>query len=138
MNEAAQRQMEKVTQNLIQACDEMSENYRQSVDAVMESTSALAKGCEELSRNFGSLLQEQVAHALNTGKTFMSAKSVKEITDLQAEYIKGFLDQWMAGTGRLSEISARVTQEALTPVAKQANNAIGKAGEQVQRVSRAA
>jgi len=126
-------QMEKVTQGLIQACDEMNATCRQSMDAVMESTSVLTRGCEELSRKFGNLMQESMERTLSAGKTMMSAKSIKEIADLHAEFMKDYFEQWMTGTGKLSEISARVSQKAIEPVARHAGTAISKAAEKAQQ-----
>jgi phasin family protein len=125
--------MEKVTQGIMQACDDMNVNCCKSVDALVEATTAMSKGCQEFSRRLGTLVQESVARAMNTGKIMMSAKSVKEIADLQSEFAKEFFDQWVEGTGHLSQISARVTQEALSPVAKHANDAMSKAAQRVQQ-----
>jgi phasin family protein len=131
-------QMDKVAQNLIQACDEINANYRQSMDAVVESTAAITRGCDEISRNWSGFMQEQMERALNTGKTMMTAKSIKEIADLQNEFIKDCFDQWMAGTGRISEISARVTQQAFEPVARHANDTICKVTQKARQQGRAA
>src|ERR1700733_7324799 len=120
----ASEQMEKVTQGIIQACDEVNVGCCKSVDAMIEATAAMSKGCEEFSRKLGSLMQESVSRTMNAGKTMMAARSIKEISDLHAEFTKGLFDQWLAGTGRLTEISARVTQEALEPVTRHANDAM--------------
>jgi phasin family protein len=98
----------------------------------------MSKGYEEFSRKLGTMVQESVSRALNTSKTMLSATSIKEIGELQSEFAKDFFEQWMAGTGRLSEISARVTQEALTPVARQASDTMSKAAQKAQQSSRAA
>jgi hypothetical protein len=85
--------MEKVTQGLLQACDEVNTNCCQSVNAMVEATAAMSKGCEEFSRKLGTLIQESVSHAMKTGKTMMAAKSVKEFGELQTEFAKSFFDQ---------------------------------------------
>jgi len=115
--------MEKVTQGMIQACDDVHTNCSKSVDALVEAGTAVSKGCEEFGRNWGSLVQKSLANALSTSKTMMSARSFKEVSDLQTEFMKEFFDSWMAGAGRLSEISSRVTQQAFEPVAKHAQQA---------------
>ncbi|MGE3624321.1 MAG: phasin family protein [Bdellovibrionales bacterium] len=125
-------QMEKTTQGLIKACDEMGTNCSKSVDAVVEATSAVSKGCEEFSRKWGDLVQESVARTLAAGKTMMNARSLKEISDLQTEFMKECFDTWLAGTSRLSEISARTTQEAFEPVARHASDTMNKAARQAQ------
>lgn len=123
----ASEQMEKISQGMKQACDDASSNCCRSVDALVEATAAMSKGCEEFSRNLGALIQESVSRALNTGKIMVSARSLEEMGKLQAECAKDLFDQWIAGTGRLTEISARMTREALEPVAQHANDAMSKA-----------
>lgn len=129
----ASAQMEQVTQGIIQACDEVNVNCCKSVDALVEATSAMSKGYEEFSRKLGSLMQESVSRAMNAGKTMMAAKSIKEVGDLQTEFAKGLFDQWLQGTGRLTEISARITQEAFQPVARHANDTMSKVAERAQQ-----
>ena len=136
MNEPTEH-MEKITQGLKTACDDMSTSYRSSVNAAVEATSVITKGCEELSRKFGDLMQTSMERAVNTGKTMMSARSVQEFSNLHNEYMKEAFDHWVAGTGKLSEISARVTQQAMQPVARHANDAMNKAAEKARQSSAA-
>src|ERR1700744_6629263 len=108
-------QMEKVTQGLIEACEQMSANCSKSVDAFVEENS--------------------VARTVDTGKTMLAAKNGQEAAEIHAELVKGLFDTWMAGASRRLQISARVTQEAFEPVIKNANSAAAKA---VQKAGRAA
>ena len=128
MNDSAE-QMEKVTQGLIQACDEINANCCKSVDTAVEVTSAVSKGCNELSHNLGNLARESMQRAIDASKTMIRAKSVKELAESQTEFTKSFFDSWMASAGKLSEISARMTQEAFEPVARHANDAMSKVAQ---------
>ena len=47
--------------------------------------------------------------------------------------MKDCFDHWMAGTGRLTEISARTTQEAFEPVTKHASATMNKAMRKAQQ-----
>jgi phasin family protein len=137
MNEPSE-QMEKVTQNLMQACDEVNANCCKSVDAMVEATAAMSKGYEEFSRKLGTLVQESVAKTMSAGKTMMSARNIQDMATLQTEFMKEFFDSWMTGAGRLSEISTRVTQEAIEPVARHANETMSKAAQQAQQAQQQA
>jgi phasin family protein len=138
MNNSSEH-FEKASQGMIEACEEMSVTCRRSMDAMIESTTALSKGCEEFSRKIGDLMQESMSRTIAASKNMMAAKSPKEFADLHNEFMKESVDRWMAGTGRLSEISARMTQETFEPVTKHANAAINKAmhktQQQAERVS---
>ncbi len=138
MNEQAEQNMQKVTQGMMKACEDINAACCESMTAAMQSNAAITKGCEELSRNFGSLMQEQIARAMSAGKTFMGAKSVQEFTAMQSEFMKDCFEQWMAGTGKMSEISARVAQQAIEPVAKQATMTMSKVAQHIQQHGKAA
>jgi phasin family protein len=138
MNEQAEQHIEKVTQGLMKACEDINAVCCESVSAVAQSNAAFTKGCEELSRNFGSLMQEQIARTMSASKTFLGAKSLKEYTDLQSEFVKDCFEQWMSGTGKMSEISARAAKETIEPVAKHATLTMSKVAQQVQQAKAAA
>lgn len=125
MNEQTES-MDKVTQNLMHACEDMGAIAREQVNAVMQSSAAVMKGYEELSRCYNNQMQDQMARAVSAGKIMMNARTMKEFFDMQNEFMKDCLDSWMAETGKWSEISTRTTQEAIEPVTKQANAAISK------------
>lgn len=119
-------QVEKVAQNLASLCEEMNCLARESVDVAMKSANAVTRGIDESSRSAGSLVQDSVNRVLNASKTIMSAKDPKEFVELQSQFMKDFLECWMVGTGKISEISARMTKEAFEPVAQYTNSAITK------------
>jgi phasin family protein len=120
-------QMDKATQGMMQAYEEINSMAKAFGEATMQSASAMTKGIDELARSASGIMQESVARTMNASKTMMAAKNPREIMDMQAEFMKDCFDCWMAGTGKISEISARVTQEVIDPVAQHANAAISKA-----------
>ena len=128
-------QMEKAAQKIMQACEEARSLTREHMDATMRSANLAWEGCTEINRNMSSLVQESMARAMNAGKTMMAAKSVREVMDMQTEFMKEFMDCWVSGTGKISEISARVTQNAMSPLAEHANNAMGKMAQRVKAVA---
>jgi len=136
---AANAQIEKMSQNLMQACEDLSATCSQSMDAAMQSAAAVSKGYEEFNRKIGTLVQESLSHATSASRTLMTAKTLREAMDTHAEFVKECFDIWTTGTGRLSEISTRTTQEALEPVTRHAGSAFGKMAQyQQQAQNRAA
>ena len=118
--------MEKATQGMMQAYEEFNDFTRKSVDAALRSAAAMSKGWDETARSTGGLVQESLARVASAGKTIMGAKSLREMMDMQAELMKDFFDCWMTGTGKLSEISARTTKEAIEPMAQHAGGTVSK------------
>ncbi|MDX2027435.1 MAG: phasin family protein [Alphaproteobacteria bacterium] len=129
MNTTANETMDQVnqaTQNFAQACQEASSIAREHVDATVKSAALAWEGCTEINQNLNGLVQESLSRALSAGKTMMGARTLREVMDLQADFMRECFDSWVAGTGKISEISARVTKDAMEPIANQANNAISK------------
>jgi phasin family protein len=125
-------QMEKATQTLMQACEEMNVLARDHVDATMKAANACWQGCTEITQNVNGLVQETMTRAASASKTILSAKSMREMMDLQNEFVKDFFDYWAAGTGKISEISARATKATVDPLAEHANHTMGKIAQRVK------
>lgn len=119
--------MEKMTNGLMKACEEAGSMAREQIDAAMLSAAAMTKGIEEIARNANGLIQESMARSVSAGKTLMGAKTMQEMMDMQNEFMKDCFDCWMAGTSKISEISARMTQDVMKPIADHTNSAINKA-----------
>jgi len=118
--------IEKGTQGMMQAYEELNAFSKAFGEATMQSAAAMTKGWDELARAGSGIVQESMARMMNAGKTIGAAKNPREAMDMQAEFMKDCFDCWVAGTGKLSEISARVTQEVIDPVAQHANAAMSK------------
>ncbi|MER2519967.1 MAG: phasin family protein [Bdellovibrionales bacterium] len=128
-------QVEKVAQNLAQLCEEMNCLARESVDVAMKSATAVTRGLDESSRSAGSLMQDSVNRVMNVSKTLSSVKNPRELVDIQTEFMKDLFECWMVGTGKISEISARMTKEAMDPVAQYTNTAITKIVQKSSKVA---
>lgn len=118
--------MEKATQGMMKACEDASGMAREHMDAAMKAASVVSKGMEEIVRNTSSMLQESMAKSMEVGKSMMSAKSVPEAMNTHGEFMKECFDNWVAATGKISEISARMAQDAMGPITEQTNNTITK------------
>jgi phasin family protein len=125
-------QIEKTTQGMMKACEDASAMARDHLDAAMKSAAVMSKGMEQIASQASGLFKESMERTMNAGKTMMSAKNPKEIADLHSELVKDVFDCWVAGTGKISEISARMTQDAMAPMAEQTNNTISKIAQKAK------
>ena len=117
---------EKATQSMMQAYEEINSTAKAFGEATLQSANAMTKGLEEITRSASGMLQETMANSLNAGKSLMGSKSIQEAIALQQEMAKDFFDRWVAGAGKITEISARVGKEVSEPVAQQVNSAVSK------------
>jgi phasin family protein len=127
--------IEKATQGVMKACEDASGMARDHMDAAMKAAAVVGKGMEEIVRNTSSMIQESMTRGMEVGKTIMSAKSVPEAMNTHSEYMKDCFDTWVAATGKISEISARMAQDAMSPIAENTNNAITKFTDKVKKAA---
>ena len=119
-------QMEKAAKGIMEACEEMNSLAFQNMDAAIKSATAMSNGLDEITRNAGGLVQESLTRGMNAGKMMMGAKTVREAMDMQSEFMKECFDCWVSGTGKISKIRARMTQQVFEPMTEQAHNTMNK------------
>ncbi len=124
--------MEQASQGMMQAYEDMNVLARDYMDAVMRSASAMSKGLDETIRSTSGIVQESMTRAMSASKTLTGAKNMREMMDLHAEFMKDCFDCWMAGTGKISEISARSAKEVIEPMAQHANDTISKIAQKTR------
>ena len=127
--------IEKATQGVMKACEDASGMARDHMDAAMKAAAVVGKGMEEIVRNTSSMIQDSMTRGMEVSKHMMSAKSVPEAMNTHGEFLKDCFDTWVAATGKISEISARMAQEAMSPIAENTNNAINKFKQKVKEAA---
>lgn len=135
---ATAEQMEKTTRKLVQTSEEIAGLGRDTLDAVTQATTSFAKGYEEIGRNMMGWAQSAVEQAMNTGKQMLTVKTLRELVDLQAAFMKGWVDSSMAETTRLSEISTRTTTQALEPITQHVNATVERMAQAAGSADKAA
>ena len=114
-------QVEKMSENLFKGYDQFSTVGKDSVDAYVKSGTILAKGYEAMGKEVMSFAQDAMEANLAMAKSLMSAKTLREVIDMQTEYSRKSLDQAMAESAKLAELSVKVTNEAFEPIQTQVN-----------------
>ena len=102
---------------------------QENVEALIRSGSIMAKGAEDIGKQMVAFGQASLETGMATGKAMMSAKTLRELADLQTEYARNSLDSVLAESTRLSEMSARATNEALELLGARLGAAVGKFGK---------
>ena len=95
--------------------------------AMIQANQILAKGFEELSKEMVSQTQLSLETAASAAKAMFSARSLKDVVELNADYTKSAFDKFVANSTRLSELGVKVTTDALAPVTARVHSAVEKA-----------
>ncbi|WP_142848582.1 phasin family protein [Telmatospirillum sp. J64-1] len=107
--------------NLIQSSpfksyEDMIQFSRDNMEAVSKSGSILAKGLQDLSKTMVGMTQANIEESVSASKQMMSAKTLKELMDLQSSLAKNSIDKLLAESTKLSEMSTKLAEEALAPI----------------------
>ena len=92
----------------------------------MKAGSIYARGMEDLSKTLMSITQAQLEASVGAAKALMGCSSLRQIVDLQTDLARSHFDKIVADGSKLSEISMKVTNEALEPIQARVNVAVEK------------
>ena len=97
---------------------------KETVEALLQSGTVFARGFQDLSKNMLNLAQASFDESVAASKAITGVKSLKELIDLQSGYAKSNFDKIVAEGSKLSEFSAKVTEEAIGPLNSRFNAAV--------------
>jgi phasin family protein len=97
-----------------------------NVEAMIKSSQIWATGMQDLSKHIASAAQASMEEGMSTFKALSSVKSLKDAFDLQANYARAALEKTMAESGKLTDASFKLTEQALAPLTARMNVAVEK------------
>lgn len=120
-------QVEKANEAVAKGYSDLASLQKESMDALVTASRIWAKGAEDIGKACIALAQETAEANSEAARAFLSAKSLKEIIDLQNELTRKNFDKSLNESARLSELSLKVANEAFQPLQKQFTAAFDKA-----------
>ena len=117
-------QVEKMSESIFKGYDQVSSVSKENVDAYVKSSTILAKGYEEMGKEVMSFAQDAMEANLAMAQSLMTAKTLREVIDMQTEFSRKRLDEAMAESAKLAELSVKVTNEAFEPIQAQVNQSV--------------
>ena len=92
--------------------EELSRRSSQSLEAMNEASTVVARGMQDLTREWVSLLQEQTQRNIEGFAALARCRTLPELLSTQAELVQGNVQRTVEGTRRMAETSARLVTEA--------------------------
>jgi phasin family protein len=118
--------------------DEVAAQGKANADAVLQATSVVAKGFEEMSRAWMGLAQRQMEANLAGVQAVMGARNMQDAVELQASWLKGNVDTLMSEGVKLSEMAVDVGTKAWEPLNGRLNATTAAAARTATRANGAA
>lgn len=116
LTQAGQEQMREHVERTMAAVSEMGAFGKENMEAWIASATVASKGFEALSQHAVAYSKKTMETNMAAAKSMMTAKSVQELMEKQAEFARSSFDAYIAELNKMSELMAGVTKDAIKPL----------------------
>ncbi len=106
--------------------DDAAAFNRATIEALLASTALVAKGAEDIAKTWLGFTQRSVLDGTAAAKAIAEAKTLREAVAAQGDYARASFDSLVAESGKVSEISVKVADEALRPIRARVEVAVAR------------
>ncbi len=124
--EQTQAKVKEGVEKAMKTAEEMMAFGQGNVEAFMKSGQIWAAGVQDLSKQIAATAQASFDETMATFKAFTSVKSVKDAIDLQSSLARSTLEKTLAESGRLTDASFKLTEQAMAPITARVTLAVEK------------
>ena len=103
--------------------EDLTRRSSQNLETMSEVSTVVARGVQDLSREWVALLQEQTQRNIEGFTALARCRTLPELLSAQAELVQGNVQRTIEGTRKIAEVSSRLVTEASQTVAAGASNA---------------
>jgi len=108
----------------IQGYEELTAFGKANIEALVEANSIFVKGVEEISKELFGLTRASLEHAAAATTAIFSAKTLKDMVELNADFTKAQYEKLLANTTRLGELTVKLATESSAPITARANRVV--------------
>ena len=97
-----------------------------NLEAMLKSGQIWAAGVQDLSKQVAASAQASFDETMSTMKALASVKSLKDAMDLQANLARSTMEKTLAESGKLTDASFKLTEQAIAPLTARVSLAVEK------------
>jgi phasin family protein len=124
--EQTQAKVKEGVEKAMKTAEELVAFSQGNVEAFVKSSQIWATGMQDLSKQFAATAQASLDETMSTFKALTSVKSLKDAMDLQASLARATMEKTLAESGRLTDASFKLTEQALAPITARVTLAVEK------------
>jgi phasin family protein len=124
--EQSQTKMKEGVEKAMKTAEEMVAFGQGNVEALVKSSQIWVTGLQDLSKQMAATAQASLDESMATFKAISGVKSLKDAMDLQATFARAALEKTLAESGRLTDASFKLTEQALAPITARVTLAVEK------------
>ena len=124
--EATQVKMKEGMEKAMKTAEEMVTFGQGNVEAFIKSGQIWAAGVQDISKQVAATAQASFEQTLSTFRALSGVKSLKDAMDLQASYARTALEKTVSESGKLTDASMKLAEQAIAPITARVTLAVEK------------
>jgi len=97
-----------------------------NLDAFVKSSQIWAAGVQDLSKQFAAMAQSSLGETMATFQSLAAVKSPKDALEIQANLARTSFEKAAAETGKITDASLKLAEQAMAPITARMNLAAEK------------
>ena len=119
----------KMQETIMSTAEEFMAFSQGNIEAFVKSGQIWATGLQDLSKHLAASAKEQMDYSMSTWKSLSGVKSIKEALDIQTGLARESLEKAVAETGKLTDASMKLAEQAIAPITARITLATEKFGK---------
>jgi phasin family protein len=124
--EATQTKMKEGVEKVMKTAEELVAFNQGNIEAIVKSGQIWATGMQDLSKHIAAAAQASLDESISAFKALSGVKSLKDAFDLQSSFARAALEKSLAESGKLTDASFKLTEQALAPITARVTVAVEK------------
>ena len=124
--EQTQAKIKEGMEKALKTAEELVTFGQGNIEAFTRSSQIWATGVQDLSKQIAETAKASLEESMSAFKTLGSVKSLKEAIDLQSSMARHALEKAMSESGKLTDASIKLTEQAMAPITARVNLAVEK------------
>lgn len=124
--EATQAKMKEGVEKAMKTAEEFVAFSQGNMEAVVKSSQIWATGVQDLSKHMAATAKASLDESMAAFKALTSVKSLKDAFELQSSFARSAMEKSLAESGKLTDASFKLTEQAMAPITARVTVAVEK------------
>jgi phasin family protein len=124
--ETTQAKVKEGVAKAMKTAEELVAFNQGNIEAMMQSGQIWATGVQDLSKHIAAAAQASLDESISAFKALSGVKSLKDAFELQSSFARSALEKSLAESGKLTDASFKLTEQALAPITARVTVAVEK------------
>jgi phasin family protein len=124
--EATQAKVKEGVEKAMKTAEELVTFSQGNMEALVKSSQIWTTGVQDLSKHIAAAAQASLDESMSAFKALTSVKSLKDAFELQSSFARSALEKSLTESGKLTDASFKLTEQALAPITARVTVAVEK------------